>query len=148
SIVRKVLPGGCDYVLRRIRSSTTLALLLSPVGVLLLAATRLMIVSDYNGNTALAILHSGGYVNTLLGTIIPLMPILMPYIALLLLLLDQMIASLLAFLAALLISPVPVTRKVALSIARHDWHLAFGRGGPWHALLIILIVVFAGLFVV
>lgn len=135
-------------MLRRIRSSTTLALLLSPVGVLLLAATRLMIVSDYNPSTALAILQSAGYLNTLLGSIIPLVPILMPYVALLLLYLNQMIASLLAFLAALLISPASVTRTAALSIVRHDWHLTFGRGGSWHTLLICLAIAFGVLLLV
>lgn len=135
-------------MLRRIWSSTTLALLLSPVGVILLAATRLMIVSDYNPNTALAILQSGGYVNTLLGSIIPLVPILMPYLALLLLYLNQMVASLLAFLAALLISPASVTRTAAMSIARRDWHLTFGRGGFGHAVLIILAIVVGFLLLV
>lgn len=123
-------------MLRRIWSSTTLALLLSPVGVILVAATRLMIVSDYNTNTALAILRSGGYVNTLLGSIIPLVPILMPWIALLLLYLNQMIASLLAFAAALLISPVPLTWKAFLSIAQHDVQAA--HGGAWDVLSFFL----------
>lgn len=134
-------------MLRRVWSSTTLALLLSPVGVILLAATRLMIVSDYNSNTALAILRSSGYVNTLLGSIIPLVPILMPWLALLLLCLNQMVASLLAFFAALLISPAPLSGKTVLSMARHDWHLTVGRGGPWDALLIFMAVVFAALLV-
>lgn len=123
-------------MLRRIRSSTTLALLLSPVGVILLAATRLMIVSDYNANTALAILRSAGYVNTLLGSIIPLVPILMPWIALLLLWLNQMIASLLAFAAALLISPASLTGKAFLSIAQHD--LQTYHGGAWDVLSVFL----------
>ncbi len=103
---------------------------------ILVAATRLMIVSDYNTNTALAILRSGGYVNTLLGSIIPLVPILMPWIALLLLYLNQMIASLLAFAAALLISPVPLTWKAFLSIAQHDVQAA--HGGAWDVLSFFL----------
>lgn len=135
-------------MLRRIWSATTLALLLSPVGVILLAATRLMIVSDYNSNTALAILHSAGYVNTLLGSIIPLVPILMPWLALLLLWLNQMIASLLAFFAALLISPAALTGKAVASIVRHDAHLAGGRGGLWDVLLFLLAASFAALLLV
>lgn len=124
-------------MLRRIRSSTTLALLLSPVGVILVAATRLMIVSDYNSNTALAILRSAGYVNTLLGSIIPLVPILMPWIALLLLWLNQMVASLLAFGAALLISPAALTWKAFLSTAQHDLQRS-GGGGAWDVVAFIL----------
>jgi hypothetical protein len=135
-------------VLRRIRSSTTLALLLSPVGVILVAATRLMIVSDYNSNTALAILRSAGYVNTLLGSIIPLVPILMPWIALLLLCLNQIFASVLAFAAALLISPVPLTGQAVLSIARHDLQLTIERGGGWDVLAVVLAIGFAVLLLV
>jgi hypothetical protein len=133
-------------VLRRIRSSTTLALLLSPVGVILVAATRLMIVSDYNSNTALAILRSAGYVNTLLGSVIPLVPILMPWIALLLLWLNQMIASLLAFAAALLISPAALTWKAFLSTAQHDLQAA--QGGAWDVLAFFLAVLAAILLVI
>lgn len=110
-------------MLRRIRRSSTLALLLSPVGILFLAATRLLIVSDYNLNTALAILSSGGYVNTLLGTIIPLVPVIMPYLALLLLYLNRVVTSLLAFLVTALISPSALTRSGLLSVARHDLHM-------------------------
>jgi hypothetical protein len=99
--------------------------------VILLAATRLMIVSDYNSNTALAILRSAGYVNTLLGSVIPLVPILMPWIALLLLWLNQMIASLLAFAAALLISPAALTWNDFLSTAQHDLQAAQGGGWEW-----------------
>lgn len=128
-------------MLRRIRSSTTLALLLSPVGVILLAATRLMIVSDYNSNTALAILRSAGYVNTLLGSIIPLAPILMPWIALLLLWLNQVVASLLAFAAALLISPAALTWEAFLSIAQHDLQAA--HGGGWDVLSFVLAAIAA-----
>ena len=100
-----------------------------------------MIVSDYNSNTALAILHSGGYVNTLLGSIIPLVPILMPWIALLLLWLNQMIASLLAFGAALLISPAALTWKDFQSIAQHDLQAA--QGGAWDVVALALAAVAA-----
>ena len=72
-------------MLRRIRSLSTLALILSPVGLILLAATRVLIVSDYNPTTALAVGSSSGYVNTLFGSVLPLVPVLMPYIALVLL---------------------------------------------------------------
>ena len=95
-----------------------------------------MIVSDYNSNTALAILRSAGYVNTLLGSVIPLVPTLMPWIALLLLWLNQVVASLLAFAAALLISPAALTWKAFLSIAQHDLQAA--HGGGWDVLSFVL----------
>ena len=59
-------------MLRRIQRSSTVALVPPPVGLLLLAATRVLIVSDYNLSTALAILSSSGYINTLIGSVIPL----------------------------------------------------------------------------
>ena len=96
-------------MLRRIQRSSTVALVLSPVGLLLLAATRVLIVSDYNLSTALAILSSSGYINTLIGSVIPLVPVLMPYVALVLLYLDRMVAALLTFAAALLISPATMS---------------------------------------
>jgi hypothetical protein len=128
-------------MLRRIRRSSTLALLLSPVGVFLLAATRLLIVSNYNLNTALGILSSGGYVNTLLGTFIPLVQVIMPYLALLLLLLNRVIASLLAFLAAVLISPCAVPRSEVLSIARHDGQVIMMSITGWREGVIILLAI-------
>jgi len=133
-------------MLRRIRRSSTLALLLSPVGVLLLAATRLLIVSNYNLNTALGILSSGGYVNTLLGTVIPLVPVIMPYLALLLLVLNRVIASLLAFLAAVLISPSAVPRSELLFIARHDWHVIMMSITGWREAVIITLAIISALF--
>ena len=133
-------------MLRRIRRSSTLALLLSPVGVLLLAATRLLIVSNYNLNTALGILSSGGYVNTLLGTVIPLVPVIMPYLALLLLLLNRVIASLLAFLVAVLISPSAVPRSEVLFIARHDWHVIMMSITGWREAVIIPLAIISALF--
>ncbi len=128
-------------MLRRIRRSSTLALLLSPVGILFLAATRLLIVSDYNLNTALAILSSGGYVNTLLGTIIPLVPVIMPYLALLLLYLNRVVTSLLAFLVTALISPSALTRSGLLSVARHDLHMITVGTAGWRVGVIIVLAI-------
>jgi phosphoglycerol transferase MdoB-like AlkP superfamily enzyme len=73
----------------RLTRSATIALLLSPAGLLIIAAARLLIISDYNTATASAIVSSSGYVNTLLGTIIPLIPIIMPYLALIALFLES-----------------------------------------------------------
>jgi hypothetical protein len=95
-----------------------LALLLSPIGVLLLSAVRLLVVSDYNTTTATTVAASGGYVNTLLGSIAPLVPTLVPFVALLLLLFRQFFLSALAFAVTLFIAPtslsLPVTRHLAI----------------------------------
>lgn len=132
-------------MLRRIQRTSTLALILSPVGVLLLAATRVLIVADYNVTTALAILSSSGYINTLVGSVIPLVPILMPYVGLALLYLNRVPAALLAFAAALLISPATLTGASALSLVKHDWGLVTGGSGLRQAVLIILAIPLGGL---
>jgi hypothetical protein len=135
-------------MLRRIRRTSTVALILSPVGVLLVAATRVLIVSDYNLSTALAILSSSGYVNTLVGSVIPLVPILMPYIALVLLYFDRVVAALLAFAATLLISPATVAGTSAISLLGRDWALMTGGSGIRHAVLIILAIPLSGLLLI
>jgi hypothetical protein len=84
----------------RLTRSATIALLLSPAGLLIIAAARLLIISDYNTATASAIVSSSGYVNTLLGTIIPLVPIIMPYLALILLFFNRVAFALLMLFGA------------------------------------------------
>lgn len=59
-------------------SRRAIALLLSPLGLVLISAGRLLIISDFNTTTATAIASSTGYVNTLLGSLIPLVPVLFP----------------------------------------------------------------------
>lgn len=135
-------------MLRRIRRISTVALVLSPVGVLLVAATRVLIVSDYNLSTALAILSSSGYVNTLVGSVIPLVPILMPYIALVLLYFDRLVAALLAFAATLLISPATVAGTKAVALLGHDWSLIAGGSSVRHVVLIILAFPLSGLLLI
>src|SRR5215469_4076908 len=83
-------------VTRRLSRSATIALLVSPAGILIISIIRVLIVADYNTTTALAIASSGGYVNTLFGTIIPLVPIFLPYVALGLLFSDRVILAIAA----------------------------------------------------
>jgi hypothetical protein len=66
----------------------------------------------------------------------------MPYLALLLLYLNRVIASLLAFLAAALISPSAVSGALALSIVRYNWHVVVSGSGSRHALMIALAILF------
>lgn len=101
----------------RLSRSATLALILSPVGLVFVAVTRLLIVSDYNSVTASAIVSSGGYVDTLLGTVIPLLPIFTPYLALILLFFNRITPAILAFVATVFVSPMAISRSVALSLA-------------------------------
>jgi hypothetical protein len=113
----------------------TLALALSPLGLVLIASTRLLIISDYNSTTAIAVASAGGYVNTLLGTVIPLVPILLPYLALVLLFFRKLILSLLTFFATALVSPTKLAPIVSLSNFRNDWR-GFVVSTKSHALFI------------
>lgn len=140
--------GDMLDVTRRLSRSATIALLLSPVGILLIAVARLLIISDYNTVTATAIVSSGGYVATLLGTVIPLVPIILPYLALTLLFLNRVIPGMLTLLAAAFISPMAVTRLTALRLAEKDWHLIVNNNLVIIVVMIVLAVPFACLLLV
>src|SRR5579875_17036 len=136
-------------LIKRLSRSTTITLLLSPAGLLLISAIRLVIVADYNPATALAILSSEGYVNTLLGTIMPLVPIFMPYLALVLLFFQRVILGILALLATVLISPVSIQGATAVATARKNWHAAAsGHNGGHSSVLIPLLVLFVLLILI
>jgi hypothetical protein len=119
----------------RLGRSATIALLISPIGVLFVSVARLLIISDYNPATASAIASSGGYVDALLGTVIPLIPLVLPYLALILLFVNRVIPGLLALLAAALISPVAMSRPASDRLM--DRNLA-ALGGASIPVLIIL----------
>jgi hypothetical protein len=108
----RLLRGVAD----RIGRSATVALLLSPVGVVFVSVARLLFISDYNSATASAIASSDGYVDALLGTVIPLIPIFLPYLALVLLFFNRVIPGLLALLATAFISPVAADRPGGPSV--------------------------------
>ncbi len=131
----------------RLSRSATIALIASPIGLLVVSVIRLLIVADYNPATASAIVSSGGYVDTLLGTIIPLVPIFTPYLALLLLFFNRVIPGLLTLLAAAFMSPVALPRPVAVDLAGHGWYLITHRNVLVLIALVLLAAVFAVLLV-
>jgi hypothetical protein len=100
----------------------SIALILSPAGLLLISAGRLIIVANFNTTTAVTIASSGGFVNTLLGTVIPLVPVFMPYLALLLLLFRRFLLSIMTFIFAAFISPTSITLAEGFGLARTDWN--------------------------
>ena len=100
----------------------SIALILSPIGLLLISAARLIVIAHYNTTTAVTIASSGGYVNTLLGSIIPLLPIFAPYLALLLLLFRRFFLSIITFVFAAFITPTPISLRDAALLATADWH--------------------------
>lgn len=122
----------------KVGRSATIALLVSPIGVLFVSAARLLIISDYNPATASAIASSGGYVDALLGTVLPLIPLIVPYLALILLFLNRVILGLLALLATALIAP---TYPGAEKLARENW-ASLGANG-----FVLTVIVLIGLFV-
>ena len=102
-------------------SRGTITLLVSPIGLLVISATRLLVISNYSTTTAAAVASSGGYVNTILGTLIPLVPLFLPYLALLFLLFRKPALSLLTFIAAIFVSPTrlaPLTSLGSLTSLR------------------------------
>ena len=110
------------------------------VGLLLVSIIRLLIVAGYNPATALAIASSGGYADTLLGAIIPLVPLFAPYLALALLFFNRVIPAILTILATALMTPVATTRAAALHLARADWQSVTHRG-----LLAVIVMAVLGL---
>jgi hypothetical protein len=125
---------------RRLSRSTTITLLLSPLGILLLAVIRLLIISDYSTTTALAVASSGGYVNTLLGTVIPMLPVLLPYLALALLFFNRVILGVLALIATALTSPAAIRGAAFLGYLRGGWH-GISRSSYWVGLFVLAAVV-------
>jgi hypothetical protein len=110
----------------RLSRSATLALILSPVGIVVVSIVRLLIIADYNTTTALAIASSGGYINTLFGTVIPLVPVFLPYVALALLFSNRVIIGVLTLFAVALVSPMAVSRTSAGHSIAEDWHSITG----------------------
>ena len=99
----------------------TIAILVTPVGLALISAVRLLIISNYNVTTATTVAESGGYVNTFLGSLIPLIPVFMPYIALALLAVRRFILCAIAVVATALISPVVRPQQAALRTFENHW---------------------------
>jgi hypothetical protein len=110
-----------------------ISVLATPVGLALISAVRLLIISNYNVTTAVTVAESGGYVNTFLGSLIPLVPVFMPYLALIFLAFRRFILCALAVVATVLISPVVRPPTAALHDFDDYWLSAF----HWMSLNII-----------
>ena len=98
-------------ITNRLSRSATIALLISPLGIIFIAVIRLLLISNYNISTALAIASSGGYVSTLLGSVLPAIPVLLPYLALVLLFFNRLTLSILALIATAFITPTAVSGR-------------------------------------
>jgi len=138
--------GGYD-ITSRLSRSATIALLASPVGLLIISIARLLIISDYNPVTASAIVSSGGYVDALLGSLIPLVPILLPYLALLLLFFNRVILGTIGLLSSLVISPASVSSNGALHILEREWSKIEHARPPVVIAMIVLALIAAVLLI-
>lgn len=90
-----------EYWIRR-----AITVLVTPVGLAFISAVRLLVISNYNVTTAVTVAESGGYVNTFLGSLIPLVPVFMPYLALVFFAFRRFALCVMAIVATALISPV------------------------------------------
>jgi hypothetical protein len=119
----------------------SIALILSPVGLLLISAGRLIIISNFNTTTAVTVASSGGFVNTLLGTVIPLVPVFIPYLALLLLLFKRFLLSIMTFMFAAFISPTSITFAEVFRLAKADWNALLYKIADHRTIVIIAVLI-------
>lgn len=84
------------------------ALLLSPVIVLFASAARLLIISNYDTTTATTLAASSGVVGTLLGTIIPLLPLFLPVVLIFFMIFRRWGLVVLTALFTALVSPASI----------------------------------------
>ena len=126
----------------------SIALILSPVGLLLISAARLIIVANFNTTTAVTIASSGGFVNTLLGTVIPLVPVFVPYVALLLLVTRHFLLSIMTFIFAAFIAPTSITAAEGLRVADEYWNRTIAAFHNYRTTaLVILIAIFIAVWI-
>ena len=126
----------------------SIALILSPAGLLLISAARLIIVANFNTTTAVTIASSSGFVNTLLGTVIPLIPVFMPYVALLLLLTRHFLLSIMTFIFAAFISPTSITAAEGLGVAEAYWNRTVAVFHNYQIIpLVILPIIFIAVWI-
>jgi hypothetical protein len=140
--------GDISDVTGRLSRSAIIALLASPVGLIIISVARLLIISNYNPATASAVVASGGYVDTLLGTTIPLIPIFIPYLGLVLLFFNRVILGALAILTAALISPAAMDTKSIIALVNRDWSRITHLSKPVIVVMALMAVVLACLLLV
>lgn len=73
--------------------------------ILFASATRLIIISNYDTATATTVASSTGAISTLLGTVVPLLPLFLPALFIILIVFRRWSLALLTALAAGLVSP-------------------------------------------
>ena len=87
-------------------SGAVRALLLSPIVVLFASAARVLIIANYNTTTATTMAASAGVVSTLLGTVVPILPLFLPALLVVLIVFRRWAYALLTAVATAFVSPV------------------------------------------
>jgi len=106
------------------------ALLLSPLVILFASAARLLIISNYDTTTATTVAASSGVVGTLLGTIVPLLPLFLPAIVIFFVIFRQWGLVVLTALLTAFVSPAYYRSVVnALEVTANE------AGEIWRGLL-------------
>jgi hypothetical protein len=72
----------------------------------MLIGTRLLIVANYNSDTAVTMIRVGGSLDTVLGSVVPLLPVLLPSLTLALLVFRERYAAIVAAVCSLLVAIV------------------------------------------
>lgn len=81
------------------------ALLMSPLVILIAAATRLIVISNGDTTVASSVASAGGVTGSLLGTVIPLLPPYLPLLVLIFVLYRRLVLAAVIAFSAVLVSP-------------------------------------------
>lgn len=96
------------------------ALILSPAALLLLASVRLLLVSDNDTTNAMSLASAGGVTGTLVGTVIPLLPIWAPFVVILFYFFRRFGLALIAAAITVVVTPAYATPRVAVQSAVYE----------------------------
>ena len=109
------------------------ALIMSPAVILVLSATRLIVICNYDTTNAATIATSGGVTGTLLGTIVPLLPPYLPAATLVLLMFNRFFLAFVTATATAFVSPAYMTATQGFHIAATKLPrlLDFSLNGQW-----------------
>ncbi|GAA4936313.1 hypothetical protein EV188_114150 [Actinomycetospora succinea] len=98
------------------------ALILSPAVLLVAAACRLLLITNYDTTTATAVTVAGGFTGTLLGTLVPLLPVFLPAITIALIMGRYWQLAALSGLATAIIAPAYATFATGWNRAKFEYN--------------------------
>lgn len=131
-----------------------IALALSPFVILIASGTRLLVMANYDTTTATTVAASGGLGETLLGTIVPLLPPFLPAVCVILAIFRQWFLLALAGLCTAIVSPAYATAPAGWEQAYSSFRVAVDQvwNHEWNALWqdsrLVVICAAAGAFLV